>query len=310
MKVTDVSFIASDGKKIQTYEWKNTQGKNIKAIIQIAHGMAEHVLRYEAFANFLTDQGCIVYGNDHRGHGKNIVAPDDKGFFTDDNGFHRVVSDMYELTEIIKEKYPKTPIIIFGHSMGSFLTRRYIQLHGNQVDGVILSGTGGDQGIIGKLGLLVAKIEKRRIGRRTPSTVMDKLVFGKFNEQFKDARTDFDFLSRDEREVDAYIADDLCGFVCSSGFFVDLLEGINLIHQKKEVMKTPKTLPILLISGDQDPVGNNGKGVKGVYELYREVGCQHVAFKLYQGARHELLNEKNKEEVYEDILNWMVRILE
>lgn len=310
MKVTDVSFIASDGKKIQTYEWKNTQGKNIKAIIQIAHGMAEHVLRYEAFANFLTDQGCIVYGNDHRGHGKNIVAPDDKGFFTDDNGFHRVVADMYELTEIIKEKYPKTPIIIFGHSMGSFLTRRYIQLHGNQVDGVILSGTGGDQGIIGKLGLLVAKTEKRRIGRRTPSPVMDKLVFGKFNEQFKDARTDFDFLSRDEREVDAYIADDLCGFVCSSGFFVDLLEGINLIHQKKEVMKTPKTLPILLISGDQDPVGNNGKGVKGVYELYREVGCQHVAFKLYQGARHELLNEKNKEEVYEDILNWMVRILE
>lgn len=310
MNRTDVSFEASDGKKIQTYQWKNNDNPHAKAIIQIAHGMAEHVLRYEDFANFLTENGFIVYGNDHRGHGNNIVAPDDKGFFTDHNGFHRVVADMYELTNYIKKTHPNVPVIIFGHSMGSFLTRRFIQLHGNEVDGVILSGTGGDQGIMGKLGLLLAKAEKRRIGRRTPSKVMDKLVFGKFNEQFDTARTDFDFLSRDTAEVDAYIADDLCGFICSSGFFADLLEGINLIHQKKEVMQTPKALPILLISGDADPVGDNGKGVKNVYELYRDVGCEHVAFKLYNGARHELINETNKEEVYEDVLNWMIHILE
>lgn len=310
MKRTDVSFIASDSKKIQTYKWMNKDSSHAKAVIQIAHGMAEHVLRYEDFAKFLTDKGFIVYGNDHRGHGNNIVAPDDKGFFTDHNGFHRVVADMYELTNQIKKTYPELPIIIFGHSMGSFLTRRYIQLHGNDVDGVILSGTGGDQGIMGKIGLLVAKAEKRRIGRRTPSTLMDKLVFGKFNQQFADARTDFDFLSRDEAEVNAYIADNLCGFVCSSGFFVDLLEGINLIHQKKEIIQTPKGLPILLISGDADPVGDNGIGVKNVYELYRDIGCEHVAFKLYKEARHEILNELNKDEVHEDILNWTLHILE
>src|SRR5699024_515442 len=144
--------------------------------------------------------------------------------------FHRVASDMFELTEKIKSEYPDIPIILFGHSMGSFLARRYIQLYRNEVNGVVICGTGGDQGLVGKLGELLAKFEKRRIGRRTPSPLMDKLIFGNFNKQYENPRTSFDFLSRDQDEVDTYIEDDLCGFVCSSGFYADLLHGINMIH--------------------------------------------------------------------------------
>lgn len=301
---TNYDFITSDGTSINTFKWEK-EHQSPKAIVQIAHGMAEHILRYDHFATFLTENNYIVFGNDHRGHGGNIIAPDDKGYFADENGFHRVTSDMHELTQKIKQDYPNVPIILFGHSMGSFLSRRYIQLYGNEIDGVILSGTGGDQGVVGKIGEIIAKIEKRRIGRRTPSKLMDKLIFGNYNKHYNNPQTSFDFLSRDETEVNKYIEDEYCGFICTSGFFADLLHGINTIHKRKEIEKTPKDLPIYFIAGEADPVGNYGKGVKKTYEYYKSIGCTDVNLTLYNRARHELINEIHKDDVYDDVLTWL-----
>ncbi len=309
MERTQFYFYASDGTRINAYRWDNNDQVHIQGVVQIAHGMAEHILRYEEFCTFLSNNGFIVYGNDHRGHGGTIKAPDDKGFFAESNGFEKVVADMKQLTSIIEEEQPDIPIFLFGHSMGSFLARRYIQLYGNEIEGVILSGTGGRKGILGKAGLLLAKWERKRKGPRTPSTLLDKLSFGNFNKNFSPTRTEFDFLTRDTEIVDTYINDPKCGFICTTGFYIDLLEGIERIHQEDELEKTPKTLPVFFISGDQDPVGANGIDVETVYEMYLEHGYEYVSFKLYENARHELLNEFNKEEVYEDILRWIQAIL-
>src|SRR5690625_1570271 len=205
VKRTDFSFETTDSMRISAHKWESAVTNDVKAVIQLSHGMAEHVLRYEPFCQFLVQNGYIVYGNDHRGHGHSIVAPDDKGFFADKNGFEKVVIDMHTLSMKVKKEHPNVPLIIFGHSMGSFLTRRYVQLFGDEVDGIILSGTGYSQGLLGKIGLLIAKLERRRKGVRTPSPLMNKLTFGSFNKKFTPVRTEFDFLSRDQQTVDAYI---------------------------------------------------------------------------------------------------------
>src|SRR5690625_1203890 len=259
MKRTQFYFHAKDQTELNAYRWGKVAEQQPKAIVQLAHGMAEHILRYEDFCEFLVKNDFFVYGNDHRGHGNTIKAPDDKGFFAKQNGFEKVVEDMKQLTDIIKDEYPKIPLFILGHSMGSFLTRRYIQRYGKQVDGVIFSGTGGDKGLIGKIGLILAKWERRRKGARTPSPFLNKLTFGSYNKNFTPARTEFDFLTRDQSVVDAYMADDKCGFICTAGFYVDLISGIELIHKKEELEKTPKDIPIFLIAGDQDPVGRKDR---------------------------------------------------
>jgi len=309
MERTQFYFHADDGTKINAYRWESNEKQAIQGIVQLAHGMAEHVLRYDDFCEFLVRHGFIVYGNDHRGHGGTIEAPDDKGFFSEQDGFEKVVADLKRLTDIIKKERPEIPIFLFGHSMGSFLARRYIQRYGTEIKGVILSGTGSDKGILGRAGLLLAKWERKRKGARTPSPLMDKLIFGGFNKSFSPLRTDFDYLSRDETIVDAYIEDEKCGFICTAGFYIDLLYGLKLIHKESELKKTPRSLPVFIISGDKDPVGGEGKEAEAVYELYNQHGHEHVSYKLYEDARHEVLNEINKDEVYDDILRWMQAIL-
>src|SRR5690625_4678230 len=303
---TQFSLQTKDGIHMNVYKWE--RNSDVRGVIQIAHGMAEHILRYEPFCKFLTSNGFIVYGNDHRGHGGTIALVDDKGFFAESNGFEKVVHDMKLLSDEIKKEYPHLPLFLFGHSMGSFLTRRYIQLFQNNLAGVILSGTGKDKGLIGKIGLLIAKLEVKRRGARTPSPFLDKLTFGNYNKKFKPTRTKFDFLSRDTNIVDQYVEDELCGFICTAGFFVDLIYGLDLIHRKEEMEKVPYALPIFLIAGDQDPVGDNGKGVQNVFEQFNK-RCEYVEMKLYKGARHEVLNEINRDEVYDDILQWLHQVL-
>lgn len=302
MDFTQFTFDTKDRIKITAYKWISKEKP--KAIIQIAHGMAEHAKRYEDFASFLVEQGYYVYANDHRGHGKTINLPDERGFFAPEKGFDKVVEDMKQLNEIIHEEQPNVPIFLLGHSMGSFLSRRYAQKHGKTIDGLIISGTGYDKGLLGKAGVLLAKVEIKRIGMRTPSPLLDKMTFGNFNKEFTPARTNFDFLSRDEKEVDLYVDDPLCGFVCTAGFFHDLFKGIEIIHKRKEIVKTPYALPIFILSGDKDPVGDNGEGVMKVYDLYNKF-CENVDVKLYRDGRHEMLHEINYEEVYNDILNWI-----
>jgi alpha-beta hydrolase superfamily lysophospholipase len=298
------TFQAVDGVTIFAKKWIN-EGKP-KAIVQIAHGMAEHLARYDAFARELVVENCYVYGNDHRGHGETGKHTDSIGYFADEQGFETVVKDMYRLTTIIEEEYPDVPIFLFGHSMGSFLARRYIQLFGNKLSGTILCGTGGDPGIIGKIGRMIAATESRKKGRKTPSPFLNNLTFGNYNKAFLPNRTEFDWLSRDEREVDKYIHDPLCGGIFTAGFFYDFLDGIGTLNNPHHIKLIPSELPIFLISGTKDPVGGkNGKGVVQTLDAYKQAGIKDVSIKLYDDARHELLNETNKDEVQKDIIGWI-----
>jgi len=308
MERNEFTFQTDDGNEIQAYRWKDTTVE-AKGIVQIAHGMVEHALRYEPFITFLTAHGFIVYANDHRGHGNSYIDEANKGYFAKRNGFEKVVHDLTLLTDIIRRKNEKLPLFLLGHSMGSLMVRRYVQRYDKNIAGIILSGTAGNPKLIGRIGLQVAKLQKLIKGNKKRSPLMDKLIFGNYNKRFTPVRTQFDFLSRENKVVDDYIADDNCGFICTTSFYVDLLEGTLKIHRDDEIIKTPKQLPIFLFAGDDDPVGDYGKGVQAVYEQYLEHGFEHVSIKLYEDGRHEMLNEINKMEVYTDVLNWLETIL-
>ncbi|KGA98978.1 alpha/beta hydrolase [Alkalihalobacillus alcalophilus ATCC 27647 = CGMCC 1.3604] len=297
------TFDINDGFKVFARKWVTEE--NPRAIVQIAHGMAEHIERYDEFAKKLVAEGFSVYGNDHRGHGRTAQLNGMSGYFDDEQGFERVAGDMAQLTSVIERENPNVPIFIFGHSMGSFLSRRYIQLHGNRIAGVILCGTGGNLGLSGKIGRLITRWEIKKHGRQTPSSRMNNLIFGGYNKAFHPKQTDFDWLSRDEKEVNKYIEDPFCGGVFTTGFFSDLLEGIELVNSPQNIKRIPSTLPIFLISGSADPVGNDTKGVLQAYQGFKQAGIGDVTYKFYENARHELLNEVNKEEVSSDIIQWI-----
>ena len=304
MKSETFTFKASDGVQIFTYKWMPDEASVVKGAVQIAHGMAEHAARYERFAEALTKAGYAVYANDHRGHGKTAGSQEEIGCFADENGWEKVVEDMHTLTSIIKKDYPKKPFFLFGHSMGSFLSRHYSMLYANELSGLVLSGTGGDPGIIGKIGLLIAKMDARIHGKKAKSEIMNKLSFGAFNGAFKPNRTDYDWLSRDNAEVDKYISDPLCGTVFTAGFFCEMLGGIGYINKKENIAKIPKNLPIYIFSGAKDPVGASTKGVTQVYKTLKAAGLGDLTLKFYENGRHEMLNEINRDEVFKDMIAW------
>lgn len=305
MKSETMTLKAKDGAEIFVYTWKPDSKKDVRGVIQIAHGMAEHAARYERFASVLVDAGFAVYADDHRGHGKTAGSLDNVGYFADGDGWQAVVDDLAMITDVMEKEYPGVPVFFFGHSMGSMLGRTYLMQHGKRLTGAILSGTAGDPGLLGKVGIFVAKRESRKKGRRTPSELMAKLSFGKFNNAFKPARTEFDWLSRDEAEVDKYVADPYCGFVFSAGGWHDMLAGLPPQFKPEGVARIPKNLPIYFFAGEKDPVGDNGKGVREVYNLYKKAGIEDVSIKLYKDGRHEMLNETNREEVFKDVIDWL-----
>lgn len=299
----EMTFVAKDGKEIFYRCWDDVDRE--RGVVQIAHGMAEHCYRYDYLAKKLNENGFVVYANDHRGHGYTEKDKSNLGYYADENGWHKVRDDMKTLTDIIKEKHNGSNLFLFGHSMGSFLSRAYIQNYGKELTGVILSGTGGNPGIIGKIGKMIADGEVKKKGPKHRSEKMDKMSFGKFNNEFKPNKTEFDWLSRDEKEVEKYIKDEFCGFLCTSKFFSDLLGGIIEINKKENILNIPKNLPIFLISGDKDPVGGNKKGVLQAYISYADAKIEDVSYKFYKDARHEIMNEINKEEVIVDVVNWI-----
>ncbi|SNY05454.1 Lysophospholipase, alpha-beta hydrolase superfamily [Orenia metallireducens] len=301
------TFRVEDGIDIFLYKWAPESKQKLKGVVQLAHGMAEHSGRYEEFAEFLTNSGYVVYANDHRGHGRTAADLDKLGYFADKEGWSLVVKDIYQLTKMIKSKYPESPLFLLGHSMGSLLARTYIMEYGQQIDGVILSATSGRQGLLGEIGIIIARLEAKLRGKRAKSYLLDKLSFASYNKAFKPNRTDFDWLSRDQREVDKYIQDDFCGVVSTTSFYIDLLTGLKLVNSLENIQKVPKLLPIYIISGTKDPVGADGKGVLEVYHDYKKAGLEDLSYKLYEGSRHELLKEINREEVFKDILTWLKR---
>ena len=307
MPIQEKQFKAADGKSIIYYHWRPTPGAKIKGVVQIAHGMAEHAQRYDRFASFLTQNGFAVLANDHRGHGKTAGSLAAIGYIEDGSFWEKTIGDMRSLHEVAKAEYPGAPYFLFGHSMGSFLTRHYLVKYGNELSGAIISATGGDPGLLGKIGLLIAKIESLFKGRKKQSPLLDKMSFGKFNAAFKPNRTGHDWLSKDQKEVDKYINDPACGTVFTTGFFIDLLYGVNLVNSESIFESTPKELPIYLFAGEKDPVGDNGQGVREVFNKYEKTGIKKVQIKLYENGRHEMLNEINREEVFGDLLEWLMK---
>lgn len=303
MERENFSFTDPFGKKIECLKWIG--GQKPKAIVQIVHGMAEHAARYDDFAKFLVSKGFDVYANDHRGHGRTAETIENTGFFADTNGWEIVTENLFQLSKIIKNENPGIPLFVIGHSMGSLLSRNYISKFPGMINGVILSGTSFNQSFLLLFGKLIANIQLFFSGKKHRSKLLDRLSFGSFNKKFKPNRTNFDWLSRDEKQVDAYVQDEYCGFICTTSFYADLFSGILKIQNKNTIRKIPLYLPVFIISGEMDTVGDFTKGVNKVYESYKEIGLGDLEKKIYRSCRHEILNEINKEEVYNDILNWL-----
>lgn len=276
-----------------------------KAIVQIAHGVADHIDRYRDFMCFLAEHGIMSVGNDHLGHGHTIRHPTEQGFFAYTNGWEHAVNDMEKLHDLISVDFPKLPYVLFGHSMGSFLTRTYLIKHPDKYDAAVISGTGHMKKPLVDSGHALADIIVKTKGPRHLSALIDKIAFGSYNKKFSPARTKFDWISRDENQVDKYAADPLCGFIATASLFRDMMDGIKFITNQENINKMNPDKPILLISGDSDPVGEDGVAVERAYKALCQAGLKDVYMKLYPGGRHEMLNETNRKEVYMDIMSWL-----
>ncbi len=290
--------------QLHIYSWLPDDIQKVKAVVQIVHGMAEHGKRYTDFAQFLTTHGFAVFADDHRGHGKTAPNSDALGFFAPKNGWNLVVEDLKTVSRHIKKQFPDKQFFIFGHSMGSLLTRNYIMQPPFKLSGVILSGTAGKQGLSATFGVALMKILMLFNPKNTKSQFVNKLGFGSYNKQFAPVRTEFDWLTRNHDEVDKYINDKYCGFLFSLEAYNDLLKGLIYVNKQQNINKIARDLPICLIAGTHDPVGNNGKGVKQVYKAFQNANIQDVMLGLFDSCRHEILNENNKTEVYNFVLNW------
>ena len=300
----DFYFQSSTGRT-SIHALKCVPDSKPRAVVQIAHGIAEHIDRYRPFMEFLADNGFVVAGNDHLGHGKSIRVPEEQGFFAEKDGWWRVVDDMDKLHDIMSNEYPELPYVLFGHSMGSFLTRTYLIKHPDKYDGVILSGTGHQSPALVLGGNAAASVMAKLNGAMGDGAKLDSLAFGTYLNKIENPRTKFDWLSRDTEQVDKYIADPLCGFVGKIGLYRDMMQGIKFITDKKNIAQMNKEKPVYFMSGDGDPVGDYGKGVVRAYKAFCDAGLHDVFMRLYPGGRHEMLNETNKEQVYQDILNWL-----
>jgi alpha-beta hydrolase superfamily lysophospholipase len=304
MKTKTFFLKADDGANINMYKWEQEDSTRAKGVVQIVHGMVEHAGRYEYFAKALTERGYIVYANDHRGHGKTAENKEELGHLYE-NGWSSIVGDVYALSLHIIKENPETALFLFGHSMGSFIARDYISEYGGLLKGVIICGTGYTPDLMVNVGIALSNREVKKYGQRHRSQFINKLVFSSNNKKFKPAKTEFDWLSREAEEVDKYIKDDLCGGICTSSFYNNLFRGLKKIQAVNTVDRIPKELPVLMISGEADPVGSNGRAVQKLYKIYKQAGLKDLESKIYKESRHELLNETNKNEVIEDVIEWI-----
>lgn len=297
------TFTASDNIEIYVYKWVPAQ---VKGIVQLVHGSVEHAMRYTHFADYLNKAGFAVYAPDLRGHGQTGEKSKQFNIFShQENGWQLAIDDLFDLTKQIQAEHPDQPIFLFGHSMGSFLARDYISQHGNLLKGAILSGTGRSTPLLTYAGIGLAKLMKLG-GRNRVTPFLHQMIYGELNKQMENPRTDFDFLSRDPDLVDAYIADPWCGQTVTVEYAHEMAMGVLRINKQEAFASTPKTLPIYLFSGANDPVGGPGASFVGeVANAYRKSGVQDVEMKLYENGRHEMLNETNKEEVMADVVAWL-----
>ena len=300
----EFTFPSADKKtQIHAVEWR-PEGE-IRAVLQISHGVSEYILRYEPFAAFLTERGFAVAGHDHLGHGGSIAPSAPRLYFGPRGSWNWVVEDLRTRRQLATERFPGVPCLLLGHSMGSFLARTDLILHPGETDGAILMGTGQMAPVLLTAGRAVAAVEARRVGGGHSSPLVEQLAFGAYNRVFAPNRTAYDWLSRNPGNVDRYLADPLCGGNPTIGLFREMLAGMAFIARPQELRRMDLRTPVLFISGEQDPVGDCGKGVRRAAESFRRVGVERVDCRLYPGLRHEILCEDCREQVYQDLLNWM-----
>ncbi len=305
-----VFYYSSRDGKTRIHAVRHMPDKKPVAVLQIAHGMVEFIDRYDGFAEYLSSQGIIVTGNDHLGHGNSVISPQKYGYFAEEEGNWAVLADMRTLTRMTKEEFPGLPYFLLGHSMGSFYVRQYLCQFGEELDGAIIMGTGDQPYALVKSGMALTRMMAVKKGWEYRSTTVDDLAFGGYNKKFEPARTKYDWLTRDEAVVDAYCADERCGFIFTLNAYYNMFLGISRLHDRRFLAKMPRSLPVLFVSGEEDPVGDFGRGVIRVARSFRQLGMEHVTLKLYPGARHEILNELNRKDVYRDICYWIKKRLQ
>ena len=303
---TDFWYDSKGAGKIHGCRW--TPEGNVKAVVQIVHGIAEFVERYEEFAQFLNRHGILVVAEDHMGHGKSINGEGIQGYFH--GGWFTAIDDTYQLLRDTKAEFTEVPYILFGHSMGSFFARTILCKYPDSgISGAIICGTGWQPAFA--LPALVKVIDGicKKNGEEKPNEKLQGMIFGSYNKKVEHPRTPYDWLTRDAKIVDAYIADPLCGFTASAGLLREMMKGIYYIEQPKNLTAMEKELPVFFIAGKDDPVGSYGKGVERCAAEFQKAGMTDVSCKLYPLCRHEILNEINRQEIFEDVLQWIVKLL-
>ena len=299
----DLYFPSVDGKTtIHGIEWV-PEGEP-KAVLQMVHGMNEYIDRYNEFASFMADNGFYVVGHDHVGHGESVAPDGTRRFFAEKNGNRVLLEDMETVRKTAAEKYPDVPHFILGHSMGSFLVRQFIARHGGSLTGAVIMGTGNQPAMTLKSGIALCSIIGAAKGKRYESRLVNKIAMNGNLKRIENPRTIADWLSKNEPNIDAYISNPWCNGMFTVGAYKDMFISIQDCQSKTTIDRIPKELPLLLVSGEEDPIGAYGKGVEAAYESYKKAGIQDVTIKLYPGDRHEILNELDREMVYQDLLDW------
>lgn len=298
-------FPSKDGNtEIHTIEWR--PAGQVRAVLQMCHGMVEYIDRYSEFAEYLCSHGFYVVGNDHLGHGKSVQNEKEYGYFHAKYGNSCVLADMHTLHQRTVKKYPDVPYFILGHSMGSILVRQYIQMYGNELDGAILMGVVQEQPkAVLNCGMELCQVLSVLRGGHYRSKLVDDMVTGSFNKKFAPNTTRADWVTSDKERLEAYCADSLCSFRFTVNAYYHMLAGMKKMQKKEGVFMIPKNLPILLAAGTEDPCGGMGKGVRKIYEKYKKAGIKDISLRLYAGDRHELLNEIDRTQVYLDLYEWM-----
>ena len=304
-KFSEFTFPSCDGiHEIFCSLWLPDEGQP-KAVVQLVHGISEHVNRYDRFARYLADNGYAVCGDDHLGHGRTGKQDGSFGTFAPKNGWSLVTDDVRQLRQRMGEQFPGIPYFLLGHSMGSFLTRTYLCRYPGEISGAILSGTGQEPAPLVASGKLLASLIGLVKGHSGISPLVHSLALGTYNKQFAPTRTTADWITRDETVVDTYIADPCCQIKPSVGLYRDMLGGLQYIASKSALSQMDPNTPVYIYSGDKDPVGANGAGVEKVHGFFRQHGTKDLTLKLYPDGRHEMHNELNREEVFADVLAWL-----
>lgn len=306
MRKEEFFYDSRDGKsRIHGVRYSPEEGVKVCCVLQVVHGMAEYAERYEEFAEFLTQKGFVVTGEDHLGHGKSVADGGRYGYFCEQDPATVVVRDVHRLKKMTQELYPHVPYVILGHSMGSFITRNYLFRYGTGISGAVIMGTGMQPRSAVRTAKALTALQKLFCGGTHIGRMMDKMAFGAYNKRVEEPRTSVDWLSRDAAKVDRYAADPLCGFVFTLNGFGTLFELVSRLYSRENLSHIPKELPLFMVSGTADPVGEYGKGVERAYESLKAAGLKDIRLKMYEGARHELLNETNRDQVMEDIYDWI-----